>query len=224
MFENLPHSDTEKIPTKTGASSYDSAIDTTLSSVKLLIPHAVINVEEKIASSNFDKKILFYTNYVGMVSGLSRTLNQEINNIRLKKKIYKYNNSFSVGKKKSLSPKQKKKLEELYTKSWGHLIQAFTQVAYGYGYWGRFRKIENSKLPCGLEDLENTLKMYSEVLNERFRSLNPIMAEVLATEINVNIKESLHCLISKSHGNRLVKELISYIDLYTYHLSENSDE
>ena len=180
------------------------------------MPYAIENVEKKIAISNFDKKTLFWTNFVGMWSGLLRTLNHEINNMKLKKEIIEDNNLFSVEKKE--------KLDELDSKTWGNLIQAITNGLYGYGYWGRFRKIENSKLTCGLEDFENTLKLYSEVLNERFLSLNPIMAEVLATELNVHIKEALHCLISESTGNRLVKDLIGYIDMYTYHLSENSDE
>ena len=211
MFETLPHS-VENIPSKDGASK-EPTIEGALSNIKLIISYAIDEAEKNIGCSNRDQRALFWTNFFGALFGALKTMEQEKTNRKLKEETR--NSS-------SLSHDQKtEKLEELDSKTIGNYIQLFAQIAYGYGYSFRF-KTENSKLNCGYEDLYSALEQYSEVVNNRFRGLNPIMAEKLAIELNIEIKISLHCLLSKKSGNRFVQDLDGLIDMYTYLLAEST--
>ena len=228
IFEKLPQFD---ISTKAGASIYESEIEAALSKIRFLISYAITSVNKKIACSNTDQKILFFTNFAGMAFGVLRAWNQEQNLKSFKNIKNKLTWKISFISKNPLSDTHKKTLEELdkiseqvYYESWGNHVQGFAQASYGYGYWGRFTKTESSKVNCGYEDFDSALEQYSEVVKDGFRSLNPIMAEFVATELNTKIKENLHCLISSNSGNRAATELSSYIDVYTNLLADNSDD
>ena len=163
MFEKLPQFD---IPTKAGASIYDSEIKAALGQIRSLISYAIDSVEKKIACSNKNQNILFYTNFAGMVFGGLRSWNQEKNLQNFMNFMKKL--SWKIRFISKESDKQKKTLEELdehekviiekeYYESWGNHIQGFAQTAYGYGYWGRFIDTESSKINCGYEELDSAL-------------------------------------------------------------------
>ena len=185
VVDKLPHS-VENIPSKAEASiepEIEDALSMALSNIKLLIPYAIDRAEENIACSNWDQRILFWTNFAGALFGALKTMEQEKTNRELKEE---------TSSSSSLSHDQKIiKLEELDSKTIGNCIQLFAQIAYGYGYSGRFSKTENSKLNCGYKNFDSALEQYSEVVNDRLGYLNPIMAEKLAMELNTEIKGQL---------------------------------
>ena len=81
--------------------------------------------------------------------------------------------------------------------STGNKIQVFAQILYGYGYWGPFAlEYEDSRVHCGLEDLERAVTEYSYVANYNRNNLDPIIGTYFTTELNGAIKENLYCLVS----------------------------
>ena len=79
-------------------------------------------------------------------------------------------------------------MDELNSTSLGTNIE----FLYGYGFWGRYREInENLKLgkvTCDYEKLNLVIEEYYQVFIEDCDKLDSIMSEYLATELNMKIK------------------------------------
>ena len=81
----------------------------------------------------------------------------------------------------------------------GAKIQVFAQILYGYGYWGPFvLEFEESKVDCGLPNLETTLTEYGYVTDHQYSSLSSGVATYYVSELNSKLKENLYCLVSNS--------------------------
>ena len=96
------------------------------------------------------------------------------------------------------------------------------QIAYGYGYSGRFAlEVESSQLECGLPDFERALDEYSKITDPN-SNLNPMMKRLLSNELKDVIQENLNCLLSRNYGDQdVVNELESSLKIFSDLLSEN---
>ena len=80
----------------------------------------------------------------------------------------------------------------------GDKIQALAQTLYGYGYWGPFvDDYENSKVNCGVDDLDRVLQEYSYVTDYSKTNLDPNIGILFAMELYAAIRENLFCLVRK---------------------------
>lgn len=168
------------------------------------IRYARDSVNEKIASLNRNRKMIFYPNFIGMVLALKRVKNQE--------RIIE-------------ETKKTTELDEFNSKSLGNDVQFFAQVLYGYGYWGRYSVIEQylqyGKVTCNYEEVDLLIEEYKNIFIKECDKLDFNMAEYLATKLNIKIKKNLSCLLAHSHGSEQVNDLVSNIDIFTRLLSEN---
>jgi len=103
----------------------------------------------------------------------------------------------------------------------GNKIQVFAQILYGYGYWGPFAlEYENSRVDCGVYDLDRVVQEYGYVTDYSKTNLDPKIGVYFTSELNAAIKENLYCLTSKSSDNQNANEVDTYVNVYTQLLSE----
>ena len=176
-----------------------------LTSTKILVPKAIEVIEKHIAWTNLQKVILALFNISGMVFGAARALNLEylLQKDRIENKDFLFGIDFNK-------------------MSAGNKIQLLSQIAYGYGYWGRFAlELEDSQLECGLTDLESVLDKYSRVTDPS-RNLNPMLKGFMSNELYNVIKENINCLLSRNYGDQdVVDELESSLKIFADLLSES---
>ena len=80
----------------------------------------------------------------------------------------------------------------------GNKIQVFAQILYGYGYWGPFAlEYENSRVDCGVYDLDRVVQEYGYVTDYSKTNLDPKIGVYFTSELNAAIKENLYCLVKK---------------------------
>ena len=191
----------------TRAANLGPRIDSTLTRIRSIIPTAIKSVEKDVSESNRNKVIIALLNFAGSVLG---SLN-------------------AIAIEKNLQDKFKKEREKVFgtnnsTADWneGNIIQFFSNIVAGYGYWGRYAlELQDSEVKCGPQDLERTLVEYSRITNYKSGSFDSTVGAHFANELNTKIKENLYCLIANPTypKNKVTSELEAYVKTYTNLLS-----
>ena len=176
-----------------------------LNRIRIIIPKAVQIIEKHIVWKNWQKIVLAFFNIGGMSFGVSRALNLE--HLLQKSKNENEDLIFGIDFKKM---------------SRGNQMNLISQIAYGYGYWGRFAlELEDSQLECGLTDLESALDKYSRVTDPS-SNLDPMIKKFMSNELYNVIKENLNCLLLRNYGDQdVVNELESSLKIFADLLSES---
>ena len=175
-----------------------------------MIPTEIKNVETKIAESNKTKLILAFWNFAGMVFAALAAVGKEMKLQNEFKKVQEnWKEDLGFGTHEDWN---------FYKWNEGNTIQFFSQLSYGYGYWGRYAiEMDESKVQCGPLDFERVLDEYSRVVKYKKGSFDPTVGAHFTSELNGKIREKLYCLIANPTypKNKVKSELDGYVKIYT---------
>ena len=192
------------------SSDFRGRADSTLTRIMGMIPTEIKNVETKIAESNKTKLILAFWNFAGMVFGALTAVGKEMKLQNEFKKVQEnWKEDLGFGTDEDWN---------FYKWNEGNTIQFFSQLSYGYGYWGRYAiEMDESKVQCGPLDFERVLDEYSRVVKYKKGSFDPTVGAHFTSELNGKIREKLYCLIANPTypKNKVNSELDTYVKTYT---------
>ena len=182
-----------------------------------MIPKEIENVETKVAESNKRKFIFAFWNFAGMVFGALTAVGNEMklqqNEFKNLQENWKEDLGFGTDSETDWN---------FYKWNGGNTIQFFSQLSYGYGYWGRYAiEMDESKVQCGILDFQRALDEYSRIVKYEKGSFDPTVGAHFVNELHCKIRENLYCLLSNPTypKNKVTSELDAYVKTYTNLLS-----